>query len=677
MEASKAGNGNREDSKTTGRLIALEGNRDVIETQLRLLPPSQKFLVLPSILDESIIYSDNEPFHARSFVQKVNAAYSSRLEKARSFLRTSEEGQPRLVFANGGSVSARASCIARIAESLDGDVAKAELTFDDLVKNGVAGLMDQDISSEKDGDIHNTLEDGENVEDEEDDSPTARAMKAAEALERETSDISSDELVDHSAEALHGDRVVPDTGIVEDEPAGEVPQDSTSRREKTSKRNAVITEKKELLFTAAKGEEIRRTVIVVPQRHSSLWHRRNTVHTEKPEIRRYGSHRSSRPISRQLSGWGSDDDADLSSACDETFPTTPGVEYGEACLVDMQSSESELLVRKSKSVDRFFPSLFQDPQQSMFPQTLKHSVSHSQLRTRLSKSASDQLEYFPMLPRTTFVKASQTTIRKSPTESEASSSSASSFRTIARVFVDRGTDAGDPMASEKVGHNTEFEPVFPVVEDLIIHLNSQDSDDLLRRVINSYKDGSYSQFPSSHSHSQSLEDRKDIEEENSPKQFRTDKRKTYDPSAYTESRTQWPLKQSRVDSAIQMDPPTPFLPSPTVPEKFVEFSVRSSDTAVDTQNSLRHILSVHVPPSEGFTQQTFQTMPDLERLHKPVFRIDDSGSTGESGRTVDQILALGCEAGVKNEFFSQISGYIEKLGTKKSGLSRSGRIDIR
>ena len=666
----------------TGKLIALEGDQDLVATQLRLLPPSQKILVLPSLIEPLDNPTDHGDFNARAFIQQIHKSYTTRLSQAHSFLQASDNRQPRLVLTNGGSVSARAACIARIAESTDGDITKAETTFNNIVKDGVGGLSRRDVDVSEKGDAQFGLEDSQHDAEKEDDSPSARAMKAAEALERETSDISSDELVDLSAEALHGDRIVVDNNAIEEDAARAAVIGDVAQRFKALKRNAVITEKKEMLFTAAKGEEIRRTIIVVPQRHSSLWHRRNTIHTEKPELGGRSSHRSSRALSRPISGYGSDDDDDgyLSSPGDETFPTTPAVEYGEACLVDMQSSESEHTSRRSRSVDRYFPSLFQDPQQSMIPQTLKHSVSHSQLRTRPPKPTLDQMEYFPMLPRTTFVKASQTTIRKTPSESEASTSSASSFRAATRVFVDRGTDAGFPAAFQAETLNGDiFQPVFPAIEDLVIHLHSEESGSLLKNIISSYKDGSYPQFPTRNSYNRAGESRKFSEDENRDMQPPSDKRKTYDPYAYTESRTQSAVKQNRVDSAIHMDPPTPFLPavSDTIAEKFVDFSFRSTDTAVDLQNSLRHILSVHVPSSEGYTQQIFPTLPDLERLHKPVFRVDDSGSTGESGRTVDQIIALGCEAGVKTDFFSQISGYVEKLGTKKSGFSRSGRVDIR
>jgi hypothetical protein len=41
------------------------------------------------------------------------------------------------------------------------------------------------------------------------------------------------------------------------------------------------------------------------------------------------------------------------------------------------------------------------------------------------------------------------------------------------------------------------------------------------------------------------------------------------------------------------------------------------------------------------------------------------------------ILAVGAESGVTKDRLSEVVGQLEKLGFKTSGLSRSGRLDIR
>src|SRR3954466_729909 len=125
-----------------GKLVALEGYVDAISTQLLLLPPSQKILVLPSLLETLPYPPINNPFNARAFVRHVHAKFAERTETARAFLRSSTATHPRLVLVNGGSVAARTACISNICDRLtNGNVEAAEAIFDEIVRDGVTGLM--------------------------------------------------------------------------------------------------------------------------------------------------------------------------------------------------------------------------------------------------------------------------------------------------------------------------------------------------------------------------------------------------------------------------------------------------------------------------------------------------------------------------------------------------------
>lgn len=118
-----------------------------------------------------------------------------------------------------------------------------------------------------------------------------------------------------------------------------------------------------------------------------------------------------------------------------------------------------------------------------------------------------------------------------------------------------------------------------------------------------------------------------------------------------------------------VDPPTPTLtPLPTRgnADRFLDFSPINAGNAISVQNSLRQLLSIHFPAGE-YSQYYYPVAPEAERLWKPVFRNDERSSIGNEDRTVDQIVALGCEEGVKRDFFWQISGQIEKLGIKRDG----------
>ncbi len=67
----------QEQKRPSGKLIALEGDTDTIATQLRLLPSSQKILILPSF-QERLPEEKESNFDARSYVREVHAAFAER-----------------------------------------------------------------------------------------------------------------------------------------------------------------------------------------------------------------------------------------------------------------------------------------------------------------------------------------------------------------------------------------------------------------------------------------------------------------------------------------------------------------------------------------------------------------------------------------------------------------------
>jgi hypothetical protein len=116
-----------------GRLIALEGDTEMLATQLRLLPQSEKFLV---ILSMNEVFPANKNFDPRSYVRAVHLAFEDRIERAQAFLSSGTSAHPRLVFMNGGCASARSMCISRICRHhMDGDVGAARSLFHEIVRN--------------------------------------------------------------------------------------------------------------------------------------------------------------------------------------------------------------------------------------------------------------------------------------------------------------------------------------------------------------------------------------------------------------------------------------------------------------------------------------------------------------------------------------------------------------
>lgn len=126
-----------------GSIVAFEGKSDIVSTQLRLLPTSPQLLILPSV--ESYIKAradeQHECFDARSYIRKVHDALIARVAAARSFLNEATTGHKHLVFVNGGTPGAQALCVREIMRyETHGDRSEAEAIFDEIIKEGVAGL---------------------------------------------------------------------------------------------------------------------------------------------------------------------------------------------------------------------------------------------------------------------------------------------------------------------------------------------------------------------------------------------------------------------------------------------------------------------------------------------------------------------------------------------------------
>jgi hypothetical protein len=132
-------------------------------------------------------------------------------------------------------------------------------------------------------------------------------------------------------------------------------------------------------------------------------------------------------------------------------------------------------------------------------------------------------------------------------------------------------------------------------------------------------------------------------------------------------------------------------------------------TAIQTQNALRAVLNIYFPGDtddskggSGYHQFMFPLLlPELGGLWAPIFCEVGPDSVGlqnqqpstafssshkqkknqqnpqQQRRHVDMILAVGMQTGVKRDFFLGIVGQLEKLGTKPSGDTRSGRLDFR
>ncbi|RDW83139.1 hypothetical protein BP5796_04630 [Coleophoma crateriformis] len=663
-----------------GKLVALEGDKEMISTQLRLLPPSSKVLVIPSILEHLPPSLEESEFDARTFIREVHTVYNKRRDAARMFLQKSTKADPRVVFMNGGSVSAQATCISRICEEItDGEVGKAEAVFNDIVKDGIIGLMRDEEAKEAEIDTEDKPfmdRNGQPIDEEivlpNGETPSLMVTKAAESLSRETGTMG-----DTNSEA-------------DIEPL--VDDDMVSIRQTP----CASPQLREDVFTTSMGDSIFRSVITVSARRSIFGHGLIANHKHLSIISNLTMEEEEEVEEEEDYG----DDYDSLTPGEESAlsgPATPNnVVFGEACLVDVHPATPEKVIRKVTSVDRFTSSKPSLESRRVARQRLKHSLSSNFLDVRPTADSRamhrSSISSFEMLPRTTFMKASETTIRRSPTWG-GSVRSFSPNEPTPRIFVDRASDAYIVEEATKA-KKPLCEVVFAVFEDLVIHFTDGSENEILDSVLRTFKDNSdYPLICSSASSTLcDASDRHEVESQSTVetddagyiRRYESDSCKSVSPvdDCFPTNRL-WPphhsLEHIRGDRTIQ--PPTPAMtPPPSTAnnmfQRYQEFTAESLN-AVDVQNSLRAILKEHLPSSEGYSQHFYTLMPEASRFWKPVFKCDSDNTSETCARTVDQIIALGCEAGVNKDFFAEITGQVEKLGSKTSGISRSGKLDLR
>ncbi|KAI0850192.1 hypothetical protein F5Y00DRAFT_268644 [Daldinia vernicosa] len=698
-------------SQYHGSLIAFEGPQDAISTQLRLLPSSPNILIIPPLQQFMKEKDPDTPFHAQSHILAVHNACSDRAEVARSFLQNSTPRNKRLVFMNGGTASAQMECVSDISKHLTGgDFAKAERIFNRLVRNGASGLqsryttnVDLETSQIIPARPQPTDQDGEIASD-----PASEAMRAADALDLQTASLQPNNEIDLTNATRSRSTSVPTYRVVDDF------QNATPF----------------YVFGARK------------------WQGRNTRNSDPPQTphRSHTATDSRRTTQRALEPAGPQTDelnnqsrspGSPQSFKLESIPNTPSI--CEAFAVQVRPSATTTSCKKIKPVDRICSSAirnqdilrsFPEPPRSR-PQSLDVSPGVRQDKLALRSKFTTEI------PRPTFSTPNRSIVRRNPP----SPLRIQKVPLRPATYVDRGTNprnnsyvdrgtATDPEPASGISksdtrgsifldietpaeadpHET-YEPILPMVENLVIFFKSEKNDPRLEATIQSFREGRYpisrsppepeaerTSLQSSPSSQRDPEPTSPDDERHSRAQhaevaaaYRMDS-DDYDPFAYGKypkpSRA-WHFKPDSNNHRPSSTPPTPAqTPPPAVskPEKrFHDFATTGCRTAVCVQNSLRSILNIYFPPAEddaGYHQFNFPLLPELSSLWKPVFReaAADSGTAAvqqKRKRKVDLILGIGAQKGVDREFLGAISGSLEKLGTKPNGVSRTGRLDLR
>ncbi|THV49795.1 hypothetical protein BGAL_0178g00020 [Botrytis galanthina] len=670
-----------DENLSVGKLVALEGNINTITTQLRLLPHSHMILIVAPLDHYLSENHKQEPFEARAFVRDVYVALAQRNEEARSFLRSSP--QSKLAFLNGGSVSARAICVARISQRLTyGNFAEAEIIFHDIVKDGVAGLFRNVKSS-------NPVPDP---------GPAKAAVRTRVKLPkmldlrstRSAATLRAKDLPGHEnniqGRGIHGAnslRSRDDSGLQIIRISGE------SR--------TITPEPSSWKFQI--GDDIRTTILSIPpepmlnqpnREGSRLSQYSGTFGPQPPS-----SSKPSFPVprSRYSTQQNTDIDEDEDyfeyiSQDDENSFSTSNVVYGEACVVDMQSalptpstpagwtkSAGDLLVDDS----------------SKDPRKFKRASSANDLRntSNISKKSSTRDSSFEQLPKTAFVKASRTMIRSPSIASTLMSgySTGSSSKSIPMITKDSGYEVKEDFSSN--------EPVFDIVEDVVIHFTDNSPREIMRSI-SEYRSGNFPVSPptlprplptppsTANMADEASNSRQFTDQERAKSHWDYQQRVESDPFFLSGSPVYEEMEQQQASGNVNVvtNEPLPTPTSATFPthedkvNKFYEFSGAYTNKSMDIQNEFRSFLNFHFPnEAAALSKHQNSLMSGLGPFLKDMF--SNGNSTCYEGPAVDQILAVGCEKGISNVFCAQLLGQVEHIGVKRSGESRSGRIDLR
>ncbi|KAI0843283.1 hypothetical protein F5Y06DRAFT_302552 [Hypoxylon sp. FL0890] len=704
-------------SQYHGSLVAFEGPRDTISTQLRLLPNSPNILIIPPLQSFMKEANSRAPFDAQSYVLSVHKACSERAEIARTFLRDSTPSNKRLVFMNGGTASAHMECISNISKNMTaGDLKRAERIFSRLARNGVAGLhcppktgTDFKPSQIETANQNSNEHGGEMASD-----PVSDAMRAADALDLQTAFLQTNNEIDLTTSTRRRSTSVPIYRVADDiQNAAPFYIFGARKWQRSSDHGLELPQSPRRSYTTHDSRKAPRLAL------TPAGSRINELNSPLSRM----SHE--RGVSRkQLSPATSD----LPSPRTFEFKSTPNTPaICEAFAVDIRPSASTASHKKIKSDDRIYCTeirnqdillcSFPEPPCSRPQSAVNSPIAHQPKSPLRSKFSCE-------IPRPTFSTPSRSTVRRNPP------SPLILHKPLWRpaTYVDRGTnpmntyvDQGtttepEPIllpqeadAEDNVSLNFEdsldfdsnepHETVLPIIENLVILFKAEKPDRRLEAMVQAFREGKYpvsmsfsvteaegnsNQSSTPNSREQRvmpLSNKRPISyihhaEVTPAHHIDSD---DYDPFAYGKY---LPPSKNNTNGHMPSTPPTPAQTPPLTARKpergFHDFTTTDCRTAVSMQNSLRSILKIYFPPEDtGYHQFNFPLLPELSSLWKPVFRESDSGTVKHRKRKVDLILAIGAQRGVEKDFVAAISGSLEKLGTKPNGVTRSGKLDLR
>ncbi|KAK5660967.1 hypothetical protein OQA88_12342 [Cercophora sp. LCS_1] len=691
--------------KCRGKIVALEGPTEIISTQLQLLPTSPDILVLPSI-EHYLPETENEPAsNTKQLIYRVHLAAKARHTEAVAFLQQAAIDKKRVVFMDGGTVGARALCLSAISRGQgDNDLDDAKSTFDKLVSDGVAGLMDDKrttgasvatsfgaeraylrgtMSGMMEGKksrerTHVTSSLNSNDEPEDNDDPIVRAMRAADALDRETEVLlSPTEGVDQSARRLNNTKLWSRSSLdlpVANKRGRQTPNPPIAHR-------STAPGYREPLSSISSDRSLLTSV-------EDLLARRMEALATISE----GSLETDIPSS--LIGWSNEEKGtepvSLLSEMHGSLPVSPSapsspdsVTLHDTLPLEMPSSpDSAASPRSIQPASRFGHDVAQPtplkPLQRKRPPMLQlNNINHFKRRPVPSReepmSGSPPKDDLKSLPVSIFNKSAQPSpvlnnFQATLTETK-----------YPNKYVDKATDTAD--LDQKTVQKQSFEEVLPLVENLVIHLSGDTPYPAFERIFQALRNRKHSKSVS----------------EAATETFRGSG-STAVAGPYTEALFSDPFAPHGTNGQMLMHaalgqpaqgrlptPPydlsSPITPKPGPDQRFQSLSIRKQPDAT-IQNTLRLMLSSYIP-SDVLTQhrQTHRrrssSFSEAGTAWKPILWSDKPRSTWEPAKQLDMILAIGAERSVRKRYTKDLIKRLEKLGCDATGTSRSGHVELR
>ncbi|KAJ4388480.1 hypothetical protein N0V85_007515 [Neurospora sp. IMI 360204] len=223
-----------------------------------------------------------------------------------------------------------------------------------------------------------------------------------------------------------------------------------------------------------------------------------------------------------------------------------------------------------------------------------------------------------------------------------------------------------------------FEPLLPFNEHYVLHFSNRKPDDQFNLVSSRYKDC----FDSNYRPSTSYSPKPDATAVSphitkelrymTPSEHNMYPASEYDPYRYEEQPK--PEPQSTTPGYVF---PASFPITPSA-SRFHDLSTHNK-TAVWVQNTLRSVLDNHTPVEEidYLSSDADSPDPQLRSLWEPLMCAEMDQQKEE--KKIDLILAIGAEGGVKKDLKQGVMAKIEHLGfpSNGDGMSRSGRLSLR